>query len=359
MVLTKPLSFEQRIIKGRGYARHLRWDTEVKRAEKKILNDRRRHLDVDAKRRVDLCHLNSYAIDGPNTKVLDDAISYDWKSGRVLVHIADPSAYFRKKNDPIIREAMRRVSSIFLTETQLPMLPMKLNDYRFSLNPKKRKVPALTFSFRVRENGSIQRSSISIKSSYIRLEKLSTDKANKKIQEGRNKDFKKLDEITTAMGHYRRKRIRELHSRAKIKYDGKAPKKKKAEKMVEELMIATNTCAGIYATRKRIPVLFDKLELNSRKEKNAKVSVDPGTHFDLGVDTYVRVTSPLRYAPALISHFQIKARLRGEKPPFSRSELSKKTANIQQVKKEIIKLQKYIDKECEKQDFARIKCKRR
>ncbi len=50
------------------------------------------------------------------------------------------------------------------------------------------------------------------------------------------------------------------------------------------------------------------------------------SHSPLGVDAYVQVTSPIRRASDLIAHFQLKAALRSEEPPFNAEALRKEIA---------------------------------
>jgi len=47
------------------------------------------------------------------------------------------------------------------------------------------------------------------------------------------------------------------------------------------------------------------------------VSVAPVAHASLGLDSYVQFTSPIRRYTDMLAHFQMKAHLRGEAPPFS------------------------------------------
>jgi exoribonuclease-2 len=51
------------------------------------------------------------------------------------------------------------------------------------------------------------------------------------------------------------------------------------------------------------------------------LSTRPGRHSGLGLDTYIQVTSPLRRYTDLLTHLQIRAVLRGEKP-LSSDEIS-------------------------------------
>ncbi len=47
------------------------------------------------------------------------------------------------------------------------------------------------------------------------------------------------------------------------------------------------------------------------------MSTSPSRHASLGLNTYSQVTSPIRRYTDLLSHFQIKAHLRGDELPFT------------------------------------------
>ena len=49
----------------------------------------------------------------------------------------------------------------------------------------------------------------------------------------------------------------------------------------------------------------------------SEVSLTPARHASLGLATYTQVTSPIRRYSDLLAHFQIKAHLRGDEPPFT------------------------------------------
>jgi exoribonuclease-2 len=53
----------------------------------------------------------------------------------------------------------------------------------------------------------------------------------------------------------------------------------------------------------------------------SEMSIAPARHAGLGLETYTQVTSPIRRYTDLLSHFQIKAHLRGEALPFSTEQL--------------------------------------
>ncbi|MGB3300263.1 MAG: ribonuclease R family protein [Phormidesmis sp.] len=94
---------------------------------------------ADTKGRLDLHNQNVITIDGPDAKVIDDALSLDITDDgyrRLGVHIADVS-YYVAPNEPIDREARRRGSAVFLGDEVVPMLPPPIPNALCSLVPDK------------------------------------------------------------------------------------------------------------------------------------------------------------------------------------------------------------------------------
>ena len=88
----------------------------------------------DWKERVDIRDLYTVTIDGANSKDFDDAISLSEVDNviKLYVHIADVSSYV-KQGSPLDEEAYHRATSVYLTDTVVPMLPPILSEDLCSL----------------------------------------------------------------------------------------------------------------------------------------------------------------------------------------------------------------------------------
>ena len=108
--------------------------------------------EQELKRRKDLRDFNIITIDGSDAKDLDDAVyaeklnDNEYKLG---VHIADVTHYV-KEDRRLDKEALKRATSIYLTDRVIPMLPKELSNGVCSLNPGEDK---LTLSVEMIING--------------------------------------------------------------------------------------------------------------------------------------------------------------------------------------------------------------
>ena len=118
-------------------------------------------IDYDKKDREDYKKELTFTIDPVDAKDFDDAISFKKKNNEIEVgiHIADVS-HFVEKESIIDKEAIKRATSVYLSDRVVPMLPEKLSNDVCSLNPNEDK---LVFSVYVSfdNNFNIKKSRIS------------------------------------------------------------------------------------------------------------------------------------------------------------------------------------------------------
>jgi len=118
-------------------------------------------IDYDKKEREDYRKELTFTIDPVDAKDFDDAISFKKENDEIEVgiHIADVS-HFVEKDSVIDKEAIKRATSVYLSDRVVPMLPEKLSNDVCSLNPNEDK---LVFSVYVSfdNNFNIKKSRIS------------------------------------------------------------------------------------------------------------------------------------------------------------------------------------------------------
>jgi len=145
-------------------------------------------------------------IDSEEAKDLDDAVSVKkLENGHffLAVHIADVS-YYVTENSPLDKEALKRGTSVYLTDRVVPMLPQRLSNGICSLNPQ---VPRLAMSceMEIDEQGSVL--SYDIFPSVIKTnERMSYTAVNEILE----------DENAETMAHYKElvpmfQAMKELH----------------------------------------------------------------------------------------------------------------------------------------------------
>ncbi len=336
----------------------------------------------DLKNRVDLRDLDFVTIDGDDAKDFDDAVyaeKIESRGWRLLVAIADVSNYV-KCGDVIDREAFNRSTSVYFPRKVVPMLPEDLSNEICSLKPnvdrlslvcdmvvtKTGKVSAYQFyegvicsssrltynhAWEIITNPEKFQNTISLEvlSNLISLYEMLEKFSKSRILRG-SIDFETTETEIQVNDHGRIVKI--------------LPKiRNPAHKIIEECMIAANSCAADFLSKKKADCLFrihesplpEKIKalkdflktqglkltgsneptskdfsalLKSAKKRTdfevlqtlilrsmqqARYSPHNNGHFALALKKYCHFTSPIRRYPDLLVHRSIKAALLSKK----------------------------------------------
>jgi ribonuclease R len=112
--------------------------------------------ELEEKRRKDLRELPIITIDGSDAKDLDDAVYAEKLNDneyKLSVHIADVTHYV-KEDRKLDKEALKRATSIYLTDRVIPMLPKELSNGVCSLNPGEDKL-TLSVEMTINKDGKV------------------------------------------------------------------------------------------------------------------------------------------------------------------------------------------------------------
>jgi len=297
--------------------------------------------------RLDLTHLKVYTIDDESTQEIDDGLSLELLPDgqeRLWIHIADPSRWL-SPGDELELEARRRSTSLYLPTGMVPMFPPELATGPMSL-VQGQVCCALSFGVILDDAGTIQ--SYEIHASRIKpTYRLTYEDVDEMLELGVEAEPELL---AIAAAAERRRNWRHAQGaitinmpEASIKVCGEeidiaVIHDSLARDLVAEMMILAGEVAARFAQDRGLALPFrsqTQPELPPEEElfclpvgpvrdcairrcmPRSEMSTTPGRHASLGLDAYSQVTSPIRRYADLLSHFQIKAHLRGDPPPFN------------------------------------------
>ncbi len=275
--------------------------------------------------RRDLTGLDAWAVDDAGNQDPDDAISID--GDRLWVHIADVAALVRPGGHMDLA-ARERGANLYLPEQTHSMLPSEVTE-RLGLGLAERS-PALSIGFRFDGETVVD---IEVVPAWVRVRRASYEDVDTRLDEA---PFASIARLT---GAYRARRVARGAARIDLPevsvrvVDGEVeirplPRLASRELVADAMLMAGEAAArfaqshGVavpYALQAppdeiRQPKGMAEMYAYRRLFKPSRASLEPGPHFGLGLDTYTRVTSPLRRYADLIVHQQLRTFLGGGDP---------------------------------------------
>ncbi|MDJ0798821.1 MAG: ribonuclease R [Calothrix sp. MO_167.B12] len=331
--------------------------------------------DPDSER-LDLTHLKVYTVDDESTTEIDDGLSWetlpDGKE-RVWIHIADPTRWLIPE-DELDLEARKRGSTVYLPTGMVPMFPEVLATGPMSL-VQGQVCCALSFGVVLEESGKV--AEYTIHASWIKpTYRLTYEDVEEMLELG-----VQAESEIAAIALWAKKRrswryeqgaISISMPEATIKVKGKGEDisidlldDSSARQVVAEMMILAGEVAARYGREHGIPLPFrgqPQPELPPDEEllllppgfvracamrrcmPKSEMSITPLRHAGLGLDTYTQATSPIRRYSDLLTHFQLKAHLRGQAPPFSAEQLREVMNNVTTITQEVTMVERQTNR---------------
>nr|WP_225225381.1 ribonuclease R family protein [Komarekiella delphini-convector] len=329
--------------------------------------------DLDANR-LDLTHLKAYTIDDESTTEIDDGLSWELLPDgreRLWVHIADPTRWLAPEDD-LDLEARKRGSTVYLPTGMIPMFPELLATGPMSL-VQGRVCCALSFGVVLDKTGAVEDYSIHtslIKPTY----RLTYEDADEVLELGVQAE-PEIEAIATwaqrrRAWRYAQGAISINMPEAMIKVKGDEINidildDSASRQLVAEMMILAGEVAARYGQAHNIPLPFrgqPQPELPPEEEllllpagfvracamrrcmPKSEMSITPLRHAGLGLDTYTQATSPIRRYSDLLTHFQLKAHLRGEMLPFSAEQLKEVMMTVTTTTQEVTMVERQTNR---------------
>ncbi|XP_075509227.1 ribonuclease II, chloroplastic/mitochondrial [Primulina tabacum] len=330
--------------------------------------------DPDKVDRKDLTHLKVYAIDVDEADELDDALSATrLQDGRIKIwiHVADPTSLV-EAGTVIDKEALKRGTSVFLPTATYPMFPEKLAMEGMSLKQGKQ-CKAVSVSVILHSDGSIAEYSVEnsiIKPTYMLTYESASELLHLNLEE--EVELRLLSEAAALRLQWRRQQgsvdTSTIETRIKVSnLDDPEPLIKlyvenqadPAMQLVSEMMILCGEVIATLGSLKKIPLPY-RGQPQSSMDTSAFAHLPGGPvrssaiiklmraaeldfrkpirHGILGLPGYVQFTSPIRRYLDLLAHYQVKAFLRGDSPPFSAGQLEGMASMVNMTTRVVKKL---------------------
>jgi exoribonuclease-2 len=262
--------------------------------------------------RKDLTHLNCYAIDNSGSSDADDAISID--GDITWIHIADVASQVGSDSE-LDAYAQNRISNLYLPDQIIHMLPPSLVPL-CSLGEDE-KSRAISIGFQMND---CEISNIKVIQSDIRVEKLSYEATDDMLSQ--HTELSQINTLTKQHKAFRNARgaLRLDLPNVDVRLiDGKVSLKKQSmsesREMVAEMMVIAGRVIAQFALENNIAMPYvtqgeggfsdeilqqkENLTLSqmfkaARCFKSSKISPKSAPHAGLGLESYLRATSPIR-----------------------------------------------------------------
>ena len=304
-------------------------------------------VDLDLAHRLDLTHHKVYTIDDESTQEIDDGLSLEvLPDGRhkLWIHIADPTRLLSPE-DRFDLEARKRAVTIYLPTGMIPMFPPELATGPMSLR-QGQTCCAISFGVILDSTGAVAEYEITT-STIEPTYRLTYEDVEEMLQLGipGEREIETIAKASKLRTQWRLSQgsinINMPESTVKVHGDEvsiELIEDNRARKLVAEMMILAGEVAAKYGQDHNLPLPYrgqPQPELPPEEElilipvgparscavrrcmPRSEMSTSPSRHAGLGLNTYSQVTSPIRRYTDLISHFQIKAHLRGDELPFT------------------------------------------
>ena len=320
--------------------------------------------DVDS-RRLDFTKLDVFTIDDISTLDMDDALSLEsTESGyRLGIHISDVAAEI-PLGCKLDRKIAARLSSVYLPEQTIHMLPTELSLERLSLlQAEKRR--AMSLMVEIDRSYNILKTSLL--PSWVIVKRRWTYDQVDNLLETANSELNTFYEIATAFEAQRIERgamhVQKTEIAVSVDADGKVSLKEieeqsPARSLIAEMAVLMNRVVAEFCRDNKIPAIFrgqpesdpdDEVRPEEGRArdhfirvrlKRSESSLQALSHAGLGLSAYLQVTSPIRRYVDLINQRQLMAYLNSAALPYSYADLEEILAPIDEGLARIQKLSK-------------------
>ena len=309
--------------------------------------------DFSDENRVDLRDLPLLTIDAESTRDLDDALHVEKKGDNYVVgiHIADAGHYV--KPDSILFETAReRITSVYMADRQIPMLPPNLSEEACSLIAGVDR-PALSTLVELTPRGEVVDSRI-VRSVVNVKRRLSYTGVLKMLESGGDDDVKILSDLAQNLLSRRVENGAvvmpvpdvniSLDDRIQVAL---ADSSSLSRTLVAEFMVLANVLGAQYISSRMEPGLYRSQEpprqrlyegilkdlfLNLKQRRclsRGHLRTMAKSHSGIGADCYTTITSPIRRFLDLVMQHQLSGIISRKGTPFSEKDCQGFIGNIQ------------------------------